>query len=76
MKTELEKCLAGEWYDCHVPVFPELKRKTHCLLMKYNFLPYEGKEEKQVLLCGMFGSIGTGERSGMLLVEVMVVIFI
>ena len=27
MKTELEKCLAGEWYDCHVPVFPELKRK-------------------------------------------------
>ena len=62
MKTELEKCLAGEWYDCHVPVFPELKRKTHCLLMKYNFLPYEGKEEKQVLLCGMFGnnvSVGT-----------------
>ena len=53
MKTELEKCLAGEWYDCHVPVFPELKRKTHCLLMKYNFLPYEGKEEKQVLLCGI-----------------------
>ena len=25
MKTELEKCLAGEWYDCHVPVFPEKK---------------------------------------------------
>ena len=60
MKTELEKCLAGEWYDCHFPVFPELKSKTHCLLMKYNFLPYEGKEEKQVLLCGMFGSIGAG----------------
>ena len=64
MKTELEKCLAGEWYDCHVPVFPELKRKTNCLLMKYNFLPYEGKEEKQVLLCGMFGSIGTGGAVG------------
>ena len=30
MKTELEKCLAGEWYDCHVPVFPELK--THCFI--------------------------------------------
>ena len=32
MKTELEKCLAGEWYDCHGPVFPELKRKTHCFI--------------------------------------------
>ena len=60
MKTELEKCLAGEWYDCHVPVFPELKRKTHCLLMKYDFLPYVWYEHKEVLLCGMFGSIGTG----------------
>ncbi len=20
MKTELEKCMAGEWYDCHDPV--------------------------------------------------------
>ena len=32
MKTELEKCLAGEWYDCYVPFFPELKRKTHCFI--------------------------------------------
>lgn len=21
MKTEMEKCLAGEWYDCHNQVF-------------------------------------------------------
>jgi len=21
--TELEKCMAGEWYDCHDPVFLE-----------------------------------------------------
>lgn len=28
MKTEMEKCLAGEWYDCHDPVFLELKGKT------------------------------------------------
>lgn len=64
MKTELEKCLAGEWYDCHAPVFLELKRKTHRLLMKYNSLPYERKEEKQALLREMFGSIGTGVSVG------------
>ena len=21
MKTELDKCMAGEWYDCHDPIF-------------------------------------------------------
>lgn len=45
MKTEMEKCLAGEWYDCHAPVFLELKGKTHRLLMRYNSLSYEQKEE-------------------------------
>ena len=59
MNTEMEKCLAGEWYDCHAPVFLELKRKTHKLLLKYNSLPYECKEEKQAVLKEMFGSIGT-----------------
>ena len=58
MKTEMEKCLAGEWYDCHDSVFLELKGKAHRLLMKYNSLPYEQKEEKQALLKEMFGSIG------------------
>lgn len=41
MKTEMEKCLAGEWYDCHDPFFMDLKSKAHHLLMKYNSLPYE-----------------------------------
>ena len=41
MKTEMEKCLAGEWYDCHNQVFLDLKTRTHKLLMKYNSLPYE-----------------------------------
>ena len=59
MKTEMEKCLAGEWYDCHAPVFLELKGKTHRLLMRYNSLSYEQKEEKYAILKEMFGSIGT-----------------
>ena len=28
MKTELEICLSGEWYDCHAPIFMEFKRKA------------------------------------------------
>lgn len=58
MKTELEKCLSGEWYDCHAPIFMKFKRKTQELLLKYNSLPYDYKEEKYALLKEMFGSIG------------------
>ena len=47
MKTELEKCMAGEWYDCHDKVFLEFKSKTHRLLMKYTD-PYEdGRGQQQ-----------------------------
>lgn len=56
--TELEKCMAGEWYDCHDKVFLEFKSKTHRLLMQYNALPYDRKEEKYRVLKEMFGSIG------------------
>lgn len=59
MKTEMEKCMAGEWYDCHDKVFLELKSKTVDLLMKYNSLPYDYKEDKYKILKTMFGSIGT-----------------
>ena len=58
MKTEMEKCLAGEWYDCHNQVFLDLKTRTHKLLIKYNSLPYEDKEEKHSLLKKILGSIG------------------
>lgn len=58
MKTEFEKCLAGEWYDCHAPVFLQLKKKTHGLLMRYNSLSYEQREEKNAVLKEMLGSVG------------------
>ena len=64
MKTEMEKCLAGEWYDCHDPFFMDLKSKAHHLLMKYNSLPYEQKTEKYAVLKEMFGSIGANVSVG------------
>lgn len=64
MKTEMEKCLAGEWYDCHAPFFMDLKSKAHHLLMKYNSLPYEQKTEKYAVLKEMFGSIGANVSVG------------
>ena len=35
MKTELDKCMAGEWYDCHDPIFITQKGKTRQLLARY-----------------------------------------
>lgn len=54
MKTELGKCLAGEWYDCHDLVFLEFKGKVYRLLMQYNSLPCESKEDKYVILRELF----------------------
>lgn len=64
MKTEMEKCLAGEWYDCHDKVFLEIKSKTVGLLIKYNSLPYENRSEKYKILKEMFGSIGINVSVG------------
>ena len=58
MNDELKKCLSGEWYDCHAPIFIEFKKKTNRLLLKYNALPYESREERRAVLKEMLGSIG------------------
>ena len=57
--TELEKCLAGECYDCHNEIFLELKRKTRELLKEYHALQYDQKEEKTEILNRLFNRIGT-----------------
>ena len=50
--------MAGEWYDCHDPFFLRLKARAHRLLMRYNAMPYDDKENKYALLCQMLGSVG------------------
>lgn len=57
--TELEKCMAGEIYDCHNETFLYLKEETRRLLREYNALRYEQKEEKQDILNRLFHQIGT-----------------
>lgn len=57
--TELEKCMAGEIYDCHKETFLHLKEETRRLLREYNALRYEQKEEKQDILNRLFHQIGT-----------------
>ena len=41
--TELEKCLAGEYYNCHDPVFLEMKGRARKLLQGYNMQTSSGK---------------------------------
>ncbi len=57
--TELEKCMAGELYDCHAKDFLELKQNARKRLAEYNSLSYEQKEEKTALLTQLLGGIGT-----------------
>jgi acetyltransferase-like isoleucine patch superfamily enzyme len=64
METELEKCMNGEWYDCHAPVFVTLKTKARKLLSQYNALPYDNSAARYALLKEMFGSIGTNVSIG------------
>ena len=64
MKTELEKCMSGEWYNCHDRIFIEMKSKARACLARYNALPYERKEERYGVLKEMLGSIGTNVSVG------------
>ena len=57
--TELEKCMAGECYNCHDKIFLDFKSRARKLLKKYNALEYEQKEEKENILKELFGEIGT-----------------
>lgn len=65
MKNELEKCLAGEWYDCHNSIFLEYKDNARRLLKQYNLLEYNQKEEKTEILKKLFGDVGENVSVGL-----------
>lgn len=58
LKSELDKCMAGEIYDCHDIVFLEMKDKARHLVLEYNALEYENKARKNEILHELFGGIG------------------
>lgn len=57
--NELEKCMAGEWYDCHDKIFRDYKNNARALLAQYNSLTYDQKEAKTTVLKQLFGSLGS-----------------
>lgn len=63
--NELEKCMAGELYDCHHEVFLDFKNKTRTLLTQYNQLQYNQKKEKTEILQQLFGRIGDNVSVGL-----------
>ncbi len=62
--TELEKCLAGEYYNCHDKVFLDFKRNARSLLAEYNRLDYNQKNEMRNVLERLFGGIGSNVSVG------------
>ena len=62
--TELEKCMAGEYYNCHDKIFLDFKQTSRELLKKYHELQYEQKQEKTEILKQLFGQIGTNVSVG------------
>ena len=63
--NELEKCMAGEYYNCHDKIFLDFKAQARKLLKEYNALSYEQKEEKSGILKQLFGKIGTNVSVGL-----------
>lgn len=62
--TELEKCMDGEYYNCHDKIFLEYKKNSRDLLSTYNRLSYDHKAEKSEILQTLFGHIGTNVSVG------------
>ena len=63
--TELEKCMTGEYYNCHDKIFLDIKSHARTLLQKYNALAYEQKTEKINILKQLFRGIGTNVSVGL-----------
>ena len=63
--NELEKCMAGEIYNCHDDIFLEYKKSARELLAAYHKLAYDQKKEKTQILRKMFGSIGSNVSVGL-----------
>jgi acetyltransferase-like isoleucine patch superfamily enzyme len=64
MQTEIEKCMNGEWYDCHDPAFIAFKVNARRLLARYNSLSYNDGTNRDRLLKELFGNVGSNVSVG------------
>lgn len=61
MKTEFEKCMAGEPFNGgRDPKITEMILRTRRLLARLNSTDYADNERTQALLRELFGSVGKG----------------
>lgn len=64
MKTEWEKCLAGELYDCHAPCFIEDKARASEWCARYNAVPYAQRHVRRAMLDELFAAVGSNVSVG------------
>lgn len=57
--TELEKCMAGQPYNCHDKIFIEMKAVATGWMQRYNLLPYGQRSERYAMLRELFGRVGS-----------------
>lgn len=62
--TEQDKCMAGEIYDCHSPVFLDRKARATDWMQRYNSLPYADRSKRYDMIRKLFGSVGTNVSVG------------
>jgi len=62
--TEWEKCMAGEWYDCHAPEFVEAKARASAWCARYNATPYVERDVRRQLLEELLGAVGSNVSVG------------
>ena len=63
-KTEIEKCLAGELYDCHAPEFLKGKVRASEWCARYNAIPYGRRTERRRMIDELFGAVGSNVSVG------------
>lgn len=64
MMSELEKCLAGELYDCHDKIFIERKARASEWCERYNSVPYSQRHCRYAMLRELFGAVGRNVSVG------------
>lgn len=62
--TEQDKCMAGELYDCHSPIFITRKARATEWMQRYNTLSYNDRPKRSEMIREIFGSVGTNVSVG------------